>query len=178
MKERLKELIKDKKSSKFLLIAGIVGILLIYFSTFSTKQGSQELEKTESKTSFSVLEYEEYLEKEIGEIVSAISGDTSAVVTVTLDCEVSYVYADEVKQNNQKGKDNSTENTEQTYITVTDSNGGENPLIVTAYMPKVRGVAIVCKAQNQGVIDNIEGAVMAALDITSRKIFISDKKGE
>ena len=178
MKERLKKLIGDKKSGKFLVIAGIVGILLIYFSTFPTKQRLKNSEKTESQSSFSVLEYEEYLEKEIKEIVTAISGDDSAVVTVTLDCEISYVYADEVKQNNQKGKENSTENTEQTYITVTDSDGGENPLIVTAYMPKVRGVAIVCKAQNQTVIENIEGAVMAALDITSRKIFISDKKGE
>ena len=178
MKKRLLELLKDKKSGKLLFFAGIIGILLIYISTLSSKNDTQTAENLTSQVNFSVNEYRDYLEKEIKEIVTAISGDTAAVVTITIDSEVTYVYADEKSENNETASNNTVLITEQTYITVTDSEGGEQPVIVTAYMPKVRGVAIVCRAQNSEVIENIEGAVMAALDITSRKIFISDKKGE
>lgn len=177
MKQRIKELLKDKKSGKLLFIAGIIGLALIYISSVLPKETSKG-EETSSSPPFSVLEYKDYLENEIKEIVAAISGDTAAVVTITLDSEITYVYADEKKENNQSAGDNTVCNTEQTYITVTDSDGSEKPLVVTAYMPKVRGVAIVCSASSADVIDDIEGAVTAALDITNRKVFISDKKGE
>lgn len=178
MKKRLLELLKDKKSGKLLFIAGMIGIVLIYISTISPKSNTETIESKTLQATFSVNEYRDYLEKEIKEIVAAISGDTAAVVTITIDSEVTYVYADEKSENNETASDSTVLVTEQTYITVTDSEGGESPVIITAYMPKVRGVAIVCRAKTPEVIDNIEGAVMAALDITSRKIFISDKKGE
>ena len=178
MKKRLLELLKDKKSGKLLFVLGMIGILLIYISTFSSKSDTEALESGASQTCYSVNEYRDYLEKEIKEIVAAISGDTAAVVAITIDSELTYVYADEKNENKETASNNTTLTTEQAYITVTDSEGGESPVIVTAYMPKVRGVAIVCNAKNPEVIENIEGAVMAALDITSRKIFISDKKGD
>lgn len=178
MNKRLTEILKDKKTGKLLLLAGLIGIVLIYISTAFPQEKTESVDSSQIQTSFSANEYRAYLEEEIKEIVAAISGDTEAVVTVTLDTEITYVYADEKKENNQSANDNVIANTEQTYITVTDSDGGEKPLVVTAYMPKVRGVAIVCSAKNAQTIDNIEGAVMAALDITSRKVFISDKKGE
>ena len=178
MKQKLTELLKDKKSGKILFIAGIVGIALIYLSTAFSEKGQEKTDAKKEETSFLASEYREDLERQVKEIVTAISGDTAAVVTVTLDTEVTYVYADEKKQNNESATDTAIEETEQTYITVTDSNGTERPLIVTTYMPKVRGVAIVCNLQSAQIEENIQGAVMAALDITSRKIFISDKKGE
>ncbi len=178
MKERLTEFLKNKKSGKLLFILGTVGIVLIYISTLLPKETSKEEEKTTGEYCFSGTEYRDFLEEEIKEIVTAISGDTAAVVTITLESEITYVYADETKQNNQTASGNVVSNKEQTYITVKDASGEEKPLIVTKYMPKVRGVAIVCNAKSSSIIENIEGAVMAALDITSRKIFISDKKGE
>lgn len=178
MKQKLTELLKAQKSGKILFIAGIVGIALIYLSTVFSEKGQEETEAKNEQESFLASEYREELETQVKEIVTAISGDTSAVVTVTLDTEVTYVYADEKKQNNESATDTAIEETEQTYITVTDSNGTERPLIVTTYMPKVRGVAIVCNLTSAQIKEDIQGAVMAALDITSRKIFISDKKGE
>ena len=177
MKKWLAKFLKDKKSGKALLILGTVGIVLIYMSTLFPKEKEKEATVNQQAT-FSASEYREDIERQIKEIVAAISGDAEAVVTVTLDTEITYVYADEKKQNNESGSNTTAAMTEQTYITVTDSDGGEKPLVVTTYMPRVRGVAIVCHCNNAQTEESIQGAVMAALDITSRKIFISDKKGE
>ena len=178
MRKKLTEFLKDKKSGKLLFIVGIVGIVLIYLSTFFSKESETTTQIIEQKVSFSATEYKEDLEKQIKEMVLAISGDANAIVTITLDTEMTYVYADEKKQNNESGSNTVTAWTEQTYITVTDSEGGERPLVVTTYMPRVRGVAIVCNCKTAKTEEKIQGAVMAALDITSRKIFISDKEGE
>lgn len=178
MKQRLIELLKDKKSGKLLFIVGMAGIVLIYLSSLFSQDNQKETQTIKQETNFSVSEYRADIERQVKEIVAAISGDTEAVVTVTLDTEITYVYADEKKQNNESGSNTVTAWTEQTYITVTDSDGGERPLVVTAYMPRVRGVAIVCRCKTANIEESIQGAVMAALDITSRKIFISDKEGE
>ena len=172
MKQKLTELLKAQKSGKILFIAGIVGIALIYLSTVFSEKGQEETEAKNEQESFLASEYREELETQVKEIVTAISGDTSAVVTVTLDTEVTYVYADEKKQNNESATDTAIEETEQTYITVTDSNGTERPLIVTTYMPKVRGVAIVCNLTSAQIKEVIKKDVTNALLIVFCLILI------
>jgi stage III sporulation protein AG len=96
-------------------------------------------------------------------------------VTVTLETGITYVYADETRQNTSADSDRQSEETEQKYITVTDSNGTETPLVLTSHMPKVRGVAIVCSLNDETAAEKIKNAVMAAFDLTSKKVYIADK---
>ncbi len=174
VKEKLRELMKSKNAVKILFIAGIVGIILIFASSvFDSKQEKTELPK---ETAFSETEYCVGLENKIKQMVQAICGDSAAIVTVTLDTGMVYEYADELKQNNAEDETKTSKESEQTYIIVKDSNGAEMPLVITSYMPKIRGVSVICNA-DETAAEEIKNAVCAALDITTRKIHIGRKTG-
>ena len=54
------------------------------------------------------------------------------------------------------------------------ADGGEQALIVTEIMPQIRGVAIICKGGNiEQTAEKIKNAVTAALNITSKRVYIS-----
>lgn len=174
MKEKISELLKNKNTVKILFVAGIVGTLLIFVSTLIPAEKQEDLPEAESQ--FSETEYCDALENDIRQIVQGVCGDAGAIVTVTLDSGIIYEYADEIKQNNAEEETKTSNEKEQTYIIVKDSDGAETPLLITAYMPKIRGVSIICSADEQRA-EQIKNAVCAALDITSRKIYIGRKTG-
>ena len=71
-------------------------------------------------------------------------------------------------------KSDSESKIKKNYITVKSKDGGEEPLLITRYMPTVRGVAVVCNAaNNQKICQSITDAVTAALGITSKKVYVS-----
>lgn len=169
VKEKIAKILKDKKASKVILILGIVGIALIFISDISG-------DKTESvaKDEFSSQEYSQLLEQSIRQTVQSICGDSSPVVMVTLDSGMVYEYAKEIKEKGAEDSEKTSEESEKTFITVRDKNGAEIPLVITAYMPKIRGVSIICSAGDEDT-EKIKNAVCAALDIPSRKIYIGRK---
>ncbi len=173
MKEKIKSFLKSKKGGQALFIIGIAGIALIYLSSLLPK-ADKKTEESETPT-FSREEYTAYLEQQVREIVAAISGDSSAVVTVTLDSEMTYVYAEDQKENNKTEESEETRQSEKNYIIVRDSDGAERPLILTTKLPEVRGVAIVCGPVGEQTQEKIQNAVMAALNITSREIYIANR---
>lgn len=175
MKEKISALLKNKSFSRILFIVGIVGILLIFLSTF-LGEGEKKPEKT-AEEEFSTLLYVEELKTDIKRTVEAICGDSDAVVTLTLESGPVYKYAEEIKQNNKEEGGATSKESEHKYITVEDSSGGEVPLVVTSYMPGVRGVSIICSYGSEETAEKIKSAVTAALDISSRKIHIGSKGG-
>ena len=150
------------------------GIALIFLSSISTKSESKNTTEVK-ETSFSAEQYQNQIEGQIRQIVAGIAGDSSAVVTVTLETGMNYIYADETKQNTEKESDRQSEETEQTYITVTQADGTETPLILTEHMPKIRGVAIVCRINSEETAREIKNAVMAAFDLTSKRVYIAGR---
>lgn len=157
------ERLKNGKG-RFIFIIGIVGILLIYLSSFI---GSKEDKTTYTENSTNV--YCETLEKEITELVKAVTGSRKVSVVITLDSGKQYVYADEGRTT----KSDTTDDREQSYIIVRSSNGEENGLLVTEYMPTVRGAAIVCGNLTAETEEKIRAAVTAALDISNKRVFIT-----
>ncbi len=170
MKEKLTKLLADKKTARIILIVGIIGIALIFLSNLS----GNKTEELPEKSVFSEEEYCKSLEKKIEEMVFGICADASATVTVTLDTGIVYEYASEVKEKDSKDDERQSAENEKSYITVRDKNGSEAPLIITSYMPRVRGVSVICSA-NDETAEKIKNAVSAALDITSRKIYVGRK---
>ena len=111
-------------------------------------------------------------------MVKSITGSDNVTVVITLESGVKYSYADvnegtAASKTEQNGESTSSE-TKQTYITVKTADGGEQALIVTEVMPEVRGVAIVCEGgDNENTAEKITGAVTAALNITSKRVYIA-----
>ncbi len=174
MKEKVSELLKNKKIARILFIIGIGGILLIFLSSFfSEKEETNE----NSDPVFSVSEYIADIKTDIKKTVEAICGDSDAVVIITLDSDRVFEYAEEIKQNNKEDGAATSFDREHKYTTVENPSGGETPLIVTSYMPGIRGVSIICNYGSEETAERIKGAVTAALDISSRKVHIGNKGG-
>ncbi|MEE1198514.1 MAG: hypothetical protein U0K54_05145 [Acutalibacteraceae bacterium] len=178
MNEKLKNIFANLKNGKLVFILGICGILLIFLSTLFT--GKQD--KGAGETAFDTEEYREQLESNVESVVKSISGAKSVSVMVTLDTGVTYNYADETRYNKSDRQSSDTTDvstdSENKYIVVTDASGNEKPLIINEQLPLVRGVAVIYSGNGSRVVsEQIKEALMATLDITSKRIYITDTGG-
>ncbi len=169
-----------KNKAKLFFTLGLLGVALIFLSSFFETTAKDESSKNKNVSVITSNQYCEQLEKKVKQIVTSITGSKNCVVVVTLDTSVQYIYADNKKQqtsnSEQNDKKENSNSTEQDYIIITDSGGDESPIVITEYMPNVRGVAIVCEGgYDQIVIDKIKNAVMSALNITSKRIYVTGR---
>lgn len=163
------------KNPKLLVIIGIAGILLIFFSSLV----NDKAEKTQpTNAEISAEEYREQLESDIKKIVKEITGSRQVEVIVTLESGIRYKYAN-ISEGSSADKTESdaistTTEHKEGYVTVKTSDGGEEALLVTRQMPEVRGVAIVCAGGDDPLLaEKIENTVTAALNITTQRVHIA-----
>ncbi len=174
MNERIKSIVKNPK---ILIALGMLGIILVFVSSlFSSDDKSKE--SISNVDTYNSQEYRLMLEDDIKNIVTSITGDKNPTVVITLESGVrySYVSANETDTSSASGtsSDQSSESKKQSYITVKNADGGEQALVVTEIMPEVRGVAIICVGgEIQATAEKIQNAVTAALNITSKRVYIS-----
>lgn len=180
MNDVLNKLTEKIKNPKLLVAVGLVGIALICLSSFIG--GGEKAEKsTRSADSITASEYRAELEESIGDIVKSITGSKSVNVVITLESGIKYSYADinegvSADKTESNSKSTSSES-KQTYITVKTADGGEQALLITTEMPEVRGVAIVCEGgDDEQINEKIQNAVTAALNITSKRVYIAGGK--
>lgn len=170
--------IEKIKSPKALVIIGLVGIMLIFLSSFAGGEKEPEIENTGE---ISVEAYRLGLEEDVCRIVNSITGSKNATVVVTLESGLKYSYADTKEQSSaeKSEKEATSQDTQlkEGYITVKSPDGGEEALLVTASMPEIRGVAVVCDGGDDEIIrEKIESTVTAALNITSKRVYICGRK--
>ncbi len=178
MNEKVKKYISRLKNGKAILVLGFIGVLLIFLSGIFTPEKNE----TVPTADFDVNGYRQSLEKEIKNLVKDITGHKGVTVVITLDSGIKYNYADEIKSGeNNRNSDSSSESShdsEQNRVIVTDSSGNEKALIVNEELPQIRGVAVVYNGPNNEVVnEKIKNALMATLSITSKRIYISGKGG-
>ncbi len=173
---KLSKLIKGEKTVKLLFLAGIIGIALIFISTLDIGKNENNIDNSTAD------KYMQKIESQICEIVCKITGESDAKVMVSLESSGEIIYADakSTSKNNvtdrndeEKYKSQQTDNTEQNYIIVEDSNGDQRALIVSELAPTVRGVVVVTKfADNVAVSERITSAVTTVLNIPSKKVCV------
>ena len=177
MNERIKDLKEIFKKPKILIVLGIIGILLIFLSSLGSGEDKKP-QAAETVTSFSTEEYKENLKKEVADLVKKISGSKKAQVIITLEGGIRYSYAESTEdtssnKNESNGAFSSSE-LKRSFITVKTSSGGESALLISEYMPEVRGVAIVCAGgDDEEIREKVQNAVMAALNITSKRVYVT-----
>ena len=173
-----KKLFKGGKKTTVYIILAMLGILFIAFGGMGgNASATYSAEPKQSDT-----EYCEQLEGKIKELVTAITGNDSCVVAVTLENSGEYVYADQNKVDLNQTEDKATNATttkesrksEQEYIIVEGKDGNQTALIVTEKKPGIRGVAIVASGINNMNYELISSCVSSMLGIPSRKISISE----
>ena len=175
MNEKIK---KISKNPKLLIILGISGILLIFISSLFSGDKNDEKSNVKSDETYTTNEYCAMLEDDIKDIVTGITDDKNPTVVVTLESGIRYSYAsaDETDTSSSTGSanDQSSESKKQSYITVKNADGGEEALLFTELMPEVRGVAVICDGgDDETVAEKVRNAVTAALNITSKRVYIA-----
>jgi len=178
MNDILKKFMEKIKNPKLIVIIGICGILILFISSFFDTDSKPKAEQKNSTEAISTEDYRLSLEENVEKIVKGITGDRKATVVITLDSAIRYDYADSLNTSSSNSmaetSQNESSSSSKTYITFRTDEGGEKPLVVTQIMPEVRGVAIVCDGgDNPQTSEKIKNAVMAALNITSKRIYIA-----
>lgn len=177
-KEKIISFLKKHLNSKKIVAIGIIGIVLIGLSSFVP----EKKEKQQHSDEISTEEYKNILEKQVKEIAVSISGDKKTKVIITLETSIRREYAGESQnisgeKSTDKGKETSG-TVKEKAITVKKSDGSEEALLITEYMPQIRGVAIVCNTGgSEGIKQAISDAVTAALGITSKRVYIGGYSG-
>lgn len=174
MNDKIKKIIQNPR---LLVLVGAGGILLVFISSFFSHDNTQT-NNTATNNTYTAQQYCQVIQRDIKDIVTGITGDRNPTVVITLESGIRYNYAstDETDMSSSVGgtSDQSSESKKQSYITVKTSDGGEQALIVTEIMPEIRGVAIVCSGGNDNITaEKIKNAVTAALNITSKRVYIS-----
>lgn len=170
MNDRFLKIFQKFKNGKTLFIIGLAGILLIFASSFFSKPVAESSSKTYEEVELE--EYKAQLEKKIKKIVKEITGNKQAEVLITLDGGIRRTFAENASQRESEGESES----EKQYITVTDANGNETALTVYEQYPEIRGVTVVYTGSSASG-EKIKNAVMAALGITSKRIYTVAKGG-
>ncbi len=169
---------------RLVVIAGIIGIALIFISNLFNKQGKTDTKTVSAAEEFDTKQTEEYretLSMELGNMVASIEGAGKTKLMLTLDGTVKNIYATDKdlqhKESRQKTDKNDNadllDNEKRTCIVVKTGDGSEQAITLGQSMPSVRGVLIVCEGGgNEEVSKRIKDAVSAALNISASRICV------
>ena len=142
-------------------LAVCVGLVVcvVYFSFFGGGKSKSDNSQNESTQEYSsAVEYTNFLENKLGNVLSKISGVGSVNVIITLESGFSYEYA----------TDTETTITTETVILVSNK-----PVVMKEIYPTIKGVVVVAKgAENFSVKMNILSAVETVLEIDRTSITI------
>lgn len=118
--EKIKELFQNDKLRNIIVVAGIIGIALIFLSSyidFGSALGKREDEE------FSVKTYSTEIESNLQSVISQIQGAGETKVLLTMENSIEYVYLDD-----STTKTKEIEPLIRGVLVVCE--GGDNPVVV------------------------------------------------
>ncbi len=158
---------------KLLVLLGLLGVALIGFSTLFS--GEKPEKEPEPAASSSAGEFRQELEQELARIVSAITGEESPEILVTLESGSRYVYAADEKTDSREEETENIEERETAHVILKDSEGAQRPLTVTEIEPEIKGVVIVSRrAGDPAIREKLIDAVRTALHVSSARVCVTD----
>ena len=171
--------LSKKGKGNWLWVIGLVGILLIGFSSAIDNDAKDTPNATLSGEESTTV-YAQALESRLENMVSAISGVGKCRVMVTMEQGTEYIYATQEKNTvdasqtseNSRFSTGSRSSDEETYIMVS-TDEGQQPVLITALSPKVKGVVVVCQGGEDSVVcQNVRTALATLLNISSNRICV------
>lgn len=117
---KLKNLLDSEKMRKIIIIAGVVGIALIFLSNY-IDLGSISNSKREEE--FSVTTYSTQIQNDLQSVISMIEGAGKTEVLLTMENSVEYVYLD-------KGAEKTKEIEPLIRGVLVVCEGGDSPVVV------------------------------------------------
>ncbi len=172
MTEKWKELLSEPQGRRkvFVLLA-VLGVALVLLSGNMGDSGKSSGETTTAQ------DYETYvadLEERLRKTVASMDGVGSCKVMITLEKSGENVYA----TNSESKRDADSGSNKEDYV-LYDRDSSESPLLLSAYLPNVQGVAVVCAGgDDPAVREKITTTVASLFGIPTNRISVSKLKGE
>lgn len=189
---------KRVQTFRWLLIAGLVGIMMMILNSFVTvremevpddraspPQGEREVFLGEKGEMSPFREYEKKYEDRIGDILQNIVGVGEVEVLVTIESteeKVVHENRNESRQiteetDRQGGRRQITDVSHSGEIVLYEASGGESPIVLKVIRPKIRGVVVVAEgAENPTVKSLILDAVHKGLNVPLQRISVIPRK--
>ncbi|HIU30743.1 MAG TPA: stage III sporulation protein AG [Candidatus Caccousia avistercoris] len=172
--ERLAE---NASARKWIILAGIGGIALIFLSSLFQGQPAESGQAAPAVAESSAAEYAQSLQQQLESLIAQIDGAGQAQVLVTLERSAQQVYATEETKSARTGESSQEDERQSSYLVVRAADGSEQALKVTEVQPTVKGVVIVCPGGGDpAVAERITQAVTTALDISSARVCVVKAK--
>ncbi|MGN1329704.1 MAG: hypothetical protein ACI4V4_08420 [Eubacterium sp.] len=155
---------------KIIIAVGLIGVILIAMSDIFPKSEGDTSSVTSDSMSY--IEYTNELEKKLCNIVSSIDGVGECKVMITLENSKESVYATD----NENKTDSDSKSSKDEYV-IYDSDGGETPVLIKEYYPKIQGVSVVCTGGDSIVIkEQIINTVTSLFNISTNRVSVSKIK--
>ncbi|MBR6783609.1 MAG: hypothetical protein IKM32_02855 [Clostridia bacterium] len=160
--EKLK-LVSGKKGFGFIAIGIIAALLMLLLPSESEESALPEA----SGAYPSSAEYCALLEQKAERLIGELPEVKSCAVFITLENGYGYIYATD-QHINETSAGKQTDKT----IVLADGENGETALVIEESMPKVAGVAVVCKNASYETQYRIIELMCALFDIKSNRISV------
>ena len=149
------------RSTVFILIGAVIGILLRLVGTFGGKGESDALSETDE-----IEAYCQYLEEQAVRLCESVSGVSDVTVALTLEGGFEQVYAADKKVS---GSGQSIE-----HVKLGSGNAAEL-CAVSVSSPKVVGIGVTCKGgRDEALRAELTSLLSAAFGIGTNKIYITE----
>ena len=172
MEEFVGKLKNDKKMIVVVCI-GIIGVLILMFlGNDSTSDNENDVGGEETTTSnvSSIDDIENKLETKLTEIISEIEGVGEVRVVVTVASSDSYIFAENIKSDNDTDSFSSDRE-----IIIYKGKDGDDGLKIGIRSPDVLGVAVVCQGATSSVVKSeITGLVTSLFGIGSDRVYVGN----
>lgn len=174
-KDAARKAFSKDRTVKFLVLLGICGIVLIFFSGLFGKSGSQQEPLQEETSPANAEEYRRGVEQDISRIVEAITGEEKPAVLVTLESGSRYIYAEDEKNSSGTDGEKKSEEEEKNHVILKGADGAQHALTVTEMQPEIKGVVIVSgRAGEPAVREKLTNAVRTAFNLSSAKVCVTE----
>ncbi len=161
---KLKLRLKQDKKLFAIILAGFIGIILIFLS--GTGQSEKE---NEDNTSERIESAEQRIAKELEELIKTVDGAGKVKVMITVDSLEERIIA---VNENSKTEGDSCENVRE-YVII-ESSGSQDGLTLKVTAPIIRGVGITCEGGASSVVrQEITRLVSATLGIPINRIQVT-----
>ncbi len=160
--EKIKKLLRIKGAG--IVAIGIAAGLILLLFPFSEEQSEQTLKESNGGAS---SEYCAALEDKAEKLIKQLPKVDDCNVFITLESGFRYVYATDQHINEAS----SSKETDKTIVLAGNGNG-EAPILIEETMPKVAGVAVVCRGADYETQYRIIELLCALFEIKSNRICV------
>ncbi len=159
--ERIKKLL-SVKGMGFAIVGLIAGLILLMMPS-----GDAETEVSVTQDTLTSAEYCLLLEQKAVSLIKQLPDADDCSVFITLEKGFRYVYATD----QHVREESDFKETDKTVV-LAGNGSGENAILIEESMPKVAGVAVVCKNASYETQYKIIELMCALFDISSNRISV------